>query len=171
MDYMASIELAMKNEKTEMEFYQNEAKRSNNQLAGKMFSKLADEEKEHMIRITELNDKLLSEGKWPKDIPIQVSDTNVRQVLDEMVSKIGSSGNHDDDDVKALEKAVEFEAKGALFYSELSRACQNPMEKNFFEFLSRIEREHQLSLADSLAYLKDPDGWMMQHERAGLDGA
>jgi len=171
MDYMASIELAMKNEKTEAEFYKNEAKRSNNQLASEMFNKLADEEKEHMTRIAELNDKLISEGKWPKDVAIQVRDTNVRRVLDEMVAKTGSSGNHDDDDVKALEKAVEFEAKGALFYADMSRTCQNPMEKNFFEFLSRIEREHQLSLADSLAYLKDPEGWMMQHGRAGLDGA
>jgi len=171
MDYMASIELALENEKTEMEFYKNEAKRSNNPLASEMFYKLADEEKEHMTRIAQLHDKLISEGKWPKDVALQVRDTDVRQLLEDMVAKDGSFGNHDDDDVKALEKAVEFEAKGALLYADLSRACQNPMEKNFFEFLSRIEREHQLSLADSLAYLKDPEGWMMQHGRAGLDGA
>jgi len=171
MDYMASLELALKNEKTEMEFYRNEAKRSKNRLAREIFLKLADEEQEHMTRIGELNDKLISEGSWPRDMPLKVKDTDIRRVLDQTLAKVSSSDDHDDDDVRALERAVEFEAKGALFYASLSESCENPMEKNFFEFLSKIEREHQLSLADSLAYLKDPESWMMQHERAGLDGA
>lgn len=171
MDYMASLELAMKNEKTEMEFYLNEAKRSNNPLASDLFGQLAAEEGEHMARITELHSKLVAEGSWPADVPIHVKDTNVKQVLDDRVSMTGSPVPHDDDDVKALEKAVEFEAKGAQFYAGLAQTCDRPAEKTFFEFLSRIEREHQLSLADSLAYLRDPSDWMMQHERAGLDGA
>lgn len=171
MDYMASLELALKNEKTEMEFYNNEAKRSKNRLAREMFLKLAAEEQEHMTRIGELHDKLVSAGSWPRDMPLKVKDTDIRRVLDQTLAKVGSPDDHDDDDVRALERAVEFEAKGALFYAGLSDNCENPMEKNFFEFLSKIEREHQLSLADSLAYLKDPEGWMMQHERVGLDGA
>ena len=145
MDYMASVELALKNEKTEMEFYQHEASRSKNSLAKAMFDTLARDEEEHMNRI--------------------------RKVLDQTVSKAGSSVDHDDDDLKALEKAAEFEAKGAKFYADLAATCENPMEKNFFEFLAGIEREHRLSITDSLAYLEDPEAWMMQHGRAGLDGA
>lgn len=171
MDYIASIELALKNERTEREFYLNEAARSRNPLAKSMFNALARDEEEHMIRIKGLHEKLVSEGQWPTDVPIEVSGTNIRKVLDEMVGKLESSVSHDDDDVKALKRAIEFEAKGSRFYAELAESCENEREKSFFEFLSRIEREHQLSLSDSLAYLEDPEGWMMQHERAGLDGA
>jgi rubrerythrin len=171
MDRMASIELALKNEKTEMEFYQNESKRSRNPLAAAMFESLARDEEEHMRRIAVLHDKLVAKGSWPKNMPIEVRGTNVRQVLDEMVQKVGSKQEHSDDDVKALEKAITFEAKGTKFYADLAASCVNPMEKNLFEFLSQIEREHHLSLTDSLEYLKNPEDWMKLHERSLLDGA
>lgn len=171
MDYMASVELALKNEKTEMEFYLNEASRSKNELAKAMFHQLAKDEQEHMNRIRELHQKLTADGKWPADMPIQVAGTDIRKVLDETVQKTGSAKDHDDDDIAALEKAAEFEAKGAKFYTDLAGSCDNPMEKNFFEFLAGIEREHRLSIKDSLAYLEDPEAWMMQAGRAGLDGA
>ncbi len=168
---MASIELALKNEQTELEFYRHEARRSKNSLARTMFENLARDEEEHMNRIRSLHQKLISSGSWPRDVPIEVRGTNVREVLDGLVQKQGSSKDHDHDDEQALEKAAKFEAQGARFYSDLAANCENPMEKNFFSFLSRVEKEHHLSVADSLAYLRDPEAWMMEHERAPLDGA
>jgi len=171
MEYMASIELALKNERTEKEFYLNEASRSRNPLARAMFEALARDEDEHIERIERLHGRLVSEGSWPQDVQLKVGETEVKKVLDEMVGKVGSSRDHNDDDEAALKKAIEFEAKGSALYSELAKASEGPAEKSFFEFLSRIEREHQLSLTDSLAYLEDPEAWMMQNSRAGLDGA
>jgi rubrerythrin len=171
MDRMSSIELALKNEQTEMEFYRHEARRSKNPLARTMFENLAKDEEEHMTRIRTLHQKLVSGGSWPEDVPIEVRGTNIREVLDGLVRKQGSGENHDRDDMQALDQAAEFEAKGARFYSNLAGQCDNPMEKNFFSFLSRIEKEHHLSVTDSLAYLRDPQAWMMEHERSGLDGA
>ena len=171
MDRISSIELALKNEQTEMEFYLHEARRSKNPLARTMFENLAKDEEEHMTRIRALHQKLISGGSWPDDLPIEVRGTNIREVLDGMVHQQGSSENHDRDDEQALERAAEFEAFGAKIYSDLAEQCENPMEKNFFSFLSRIEKEHHLSVVDSLAYLRDPEAWMMEHERSGLDGA
>lgn len=171
MDRMSSIELALKNEETEMKFYQNEAQRSKNPLAKAMFENLAKDEQEHMNRIRGLHQRLLSDGSWPEEMPIEVAGTDVKKTLDELVGKEGSGADHDDDDLKALEKGIEFEANGAKFYADLAQVCENPQEKKFFEFLAQIEREHHLSLTDSLAYLQDPEAWMMQHEKAGLDGA
>lgn len=171
MDRMASIELALKNEQTEMDFYLNEARRSKNPLARTMFNSLARDEEEHMTRIRALHDQLVSGGSWPVDVPIEVQGTKIREVLDGLVEKQGSAADHDRDDEQALERAAEFEARGSKFYSDLAGICENPMETNFFSFLSRIEKEHHLSVVDSLAYLRDPQAWMMEHERSGLDGA
>lgn len=171
MDRMASIELALHNERTEMTFYRQEARRSKNPLARAMFENLARDEQEHMTRIQDLHRKLLSEGRWPEDVPIQVGDTDVPKTLQRVARQDGSSGSHDDDDRQAIERAIAFEERGERFYRELSEACENPMEKSFFAFLSGIEREHRLSLVDSLAYLKDPQAWLEQHEKIGLDGA
>ncbi len=171
MDTMASMELALKNERTEMEFYRKEASRSKNPLAKAMFLQLAQDEEEHMTRIRGLHAKRTAEGSWPMDVPIEVKGTDIKKVLEETVKKTASSGDHDDDDSAALKKAIEFEARGHRFYAEVAEGCANPMEQKFFRFLAGIEREHQLSLVDSLAYLEDPEGWLRQHERAGLDGA
>ena len=171
MDRMASIELALMNEQTEMKFYLQEAKRSQNKLARAMFENLAKDEGEHMARIQKLHAKLLQSGAWPRDVVLEVAGTNVREVLTGLANKRDAAMDHTDDDLKALQKAERFETNGARFYGELANACDNPQEKTFFQFLSRIEREHQLSITDTLAYLQDPAAWMMQHERAGFDGA
>ncbi len=171
MDRMSSIELALTNEKAEKEFYLNEARRSKNEIAKTMFEMLAKDEDEHMKRINGLCEKLIGEGSWPKDMPIEVAGTNVKSSLDNLVAKAGSHEDHDDDDIAALKKAIAFEAKGSELYANLAGSSENPMEKNFFTFLAEIEREHQLSLTDALAYLENPEDWMMRHERGGLDGA
>lgn len=171
MDRMASIELALKNEQTEMEWYQNEAKRSRNPLAKAMFQNLARDEQEHMTRIQALHGKLLSDGKWPEAMPITVAGTVITETLNGLVGKTGSAKDHDDDDEAAIRKAIDFETKGELFYKDLAKACANPQEKAFFDFLAGIEREHRLSLTDTLAYLEDPAGWMEAHEKITLDGA
>ena len=171
MDRMASIELAMRNEKTEMEWYLNESERSNNPLAKKLFVTLANDEKEHMTRIKGLHAKLTGEGAWPEDLPLDVAGTCVKDVLDELLGKVGSAEGHDDDDLAALNRASNFEDKGSKFYAELAGECENPQERKFFSFLSGIEREHYLSIKDSLFYLEDPEGWTESKERQGLDGA
>lgn len=171
MDKMATIEMALKNEETEMAYYLNEAKRSKNPLARTMFSMLAKDEEEHMKRIRGLHEKLVADGSWPTDMPIEVAGTDIKKTLDELVGRTGSAEDHNDDDIAALEKAIAFEANGAKTYTDLAAACDNPMEKSFFVFLAGIEREHHLSLTETLAYLKDPSAWMMEQERAGLDGA
>lgn len=170
MNRVSSIELALQNEKTEMEFYRQEAKRSRNQLAQAMFDNLARDEQEHMERIGRLHKELIQRGVWPEDMPLTVAGTDIRATLSNVVARLDAAQDHDDDDLRALEKAAQFEAKGAQLYTNLARDSAGA-ERSFFEFLARIEREHQLSVSDSLTYLKDPAAWSMQHERAGLDGA
>jgi rubrerythrin len=170
MDRISTIELALANEETERSFYLRQAQRSRNSLAQGMFRRLAEEEAEHKARVGELHRKLLADGSWPSDVPLRVSGTGVRELLRDLVRGDDAAG-HDGDDIQALERAVAFEAEASRRYAALAEASENRVERDFFSFLSQIEREHQLSLTDSLAFLRDPEGWMMQHERAGLDGA
>ncbi len=171
MDRINSIELAIDNEKSEMAYYNNESKRSKNPVAQKLFQTLAADEKEHMTRLRTLHEKLVADGAWPEHVPIEVAGTDIGQVLKSVVKDRGSASEHDDDDIAALKKGIEFETGGAKFYAELAEVCDNPQEKKFFSFLAQIEREHMLSIQDSLFYLEDPKGWLEEKGRAGLDGA
>lgn len=171
MDRISSIELALKNEQAEMEYYLAHARRSRNPLARKLFETLAADEQEHMTRIQGLHQRLLDDGSWPEDVPIEVAGTNIKVALAE-VSRMGDgAAEHDADDIAALKQGVEFEQGGSRFYNELAAACDNPQEAKFFRFLAGIEREHLLSIQDSLFYLEDPEGWHEAHEHQHLDGA
>jgi rubrerythrin len=171
LDRMASIKLAIKNEKTEWDFYQHEASRSKNPLAKAMFEQCAKDEQEHMRRIQGLHDKLVKDGSWPEDAPIEVAGTNIDDALSNLVTDVGSAEDHDMDDEDALARAITFEAKGMEFYARLRDACDNSREKEFFGFLAKIEREHYLILTESLNFLRDPEAWMEEREKSGLDGA
>lgn len=154
-----------------MVYYQKQAARSQSAIAKALFETLAREEKEHMTRIRALHEKLLQDGSWPEEVPIEVAGTNVKAVLAEVRKKPASPGQHDSDDLAALNKSMKFEQTGARFYRELAEKCDNPQEARFFSFLSEIEREHMLSIKDSIYYLEDPEGWLQSKERGGLDGA
>lgn len=171
MDRMSSIELALKNERTEMAYYQAEAKRSANALAKAMFETLAHDEEEHAARLQRLHERLLAKGSWPKDVALEVKGTNVGTVLDGLVAHVSSAQNCNHDDVEALQKAAKFEASGAKFYADLSEACADPTEKSFFKFLAGIEREHLRSIESSLAFFQDPAAFHLAREKSGLDGA
>ncbi len=171
MDRISSIEIAIKNENSEMEYYLGHAKRSKNAVASAMFENLAEDEKEHMTRLKGLHEKLISDGAWPKDVAITVAGTNIKSVLDKLVKSAADAADHDADDIAALKQGAEFEQKGAKFYADLAENCDNPKEATFFRFLAKIEREHMISIQDSLFYLEDPEGWMETVGHAGLDGA
>ena len=171
MDRMASMELAINNEREEAAFYNNEAARSKNPVAKALFKTLAEEENEHMARISALHAKLVGEGAWPEDVALEVSGTNVKKALSDFRRELTSTQEHDDDDIAALKKSIESEAGASKLYAELAASTANKQEKTFFTFLSEIEHEHEVSLKDSLAYLEDPESWLEAVEHIGLDGA
>ncbi|HUT79080.1 MAG TPA: ferritin family protein [Polyangia bacterium] len=170
MDRMSSIELAIRNETAEMEYYLVEARRSGNPVAKRLFETLAGDEQEHMTRLRALHVRLIADGSWPEDVTIEVAGTNIKQVLENFGRNL-ETAVHDGDDIAALNKGIEFERNGSKLYNDLAAACRNLQEQRFFRFLAGIEREHMLSIQDSLFYLEDPQGWFEEQERAGLDGA
>ena len=169
MDRMSSIELAMKNEQAEKQFYLEQAARTGNAVARTLFEALAADEDEHKRRLAKLYETLKRDGAWPESVPLEVAGTDVRQRL-EALSRGAAASAHDDDDLAALRKAEAFEAGGAELYAGLAKGCDNRQEARFFDFLAGIEREHLASVRDSIFYLEDPAGWTAAHERASLDG-
>jgi len=171
MERMSSIQMAIENEKREMQYYMEQATRSNNPVAKLLFETLAADELDHMKRIRTLHTKLTADGSWPEDLAIEVEGTNIKDRITELMQMKDTSKDHDDDDIAALEKAAQGEADGAAFYKDLAELCDNPQEKKFFGFLAQIERQHLMSIRDSLFYLQDPESWFEEKDRSSFDGA
>jgi rubrerythrin len=165
-----ALEIALKNEMNEHHFYLKNAERTVNPVGKAMFAQIAAEELEHHERLKQLADNWKKDKKWPETLPLKVNDTAVRSVFGK-AAQAGEKTAGDDDDLKAVRTAIEFEAKGAKFYAGLRDQSADPKEKAFFGLLADIEHEHFASLKDTEEFFVDPGAWYQKAESTGLDGA
>jgi len=161
-DRLNALEVALNNEMRERDFYLKHAQRTKNPLGKKMFQQIGDEELEHQ--------KWSKQEKWPETVPLKIKDTIVKDILVEFIKKVDLSTKGDSNDLEAVRTALDFEAKGAKFYSELRDSVSNPKEKEFFDLLARMENEHFLSLKDTEEYFIDPTSWYRKMEHHTFDG-
>jgi len=166
-----ALEVALENEKREREFYIENARRTKNPLGRTMFQQIADDELEHYERLKELHRRWKKEEKWPDTVPLAVKKSAVRDLFKKTVGGRGDMPPGDDDDIKAIRIAIDFEARGIQHYADLRDGSSDTNEKAFFDLLSSMEREHYLSLKDSEEFLTDPVSWYRRTESPGLDGA
>jgi rubrerythrin len=167
---ISAIEVALNNEVTEREFYHKNARRTKNPLGKKMFQQIGDEELEHYQRLKQLHETWEKQEKWPGTVPLKVNNTVVKNVLKEFLKKEDAKQEGDTDDLNAVRTAIEFEAKGAKYYADLRDAVSDPKERDFFDLLAKIEKEHYLSLKDTEEYFIDPQSWFRKAEHHSLDG-
>lgn len=167
-----ALDMALKNEMTEREFYLANAERTRNPLGKAMFKEIADDELDHYERLMKLHETWKNERKWPETIPLTVKSTKVKNILVGVMESVKTMTPGDDDDMAALRKAIDFEAKGIEFYRGLRDTVTDPLEQKFFDLLASIEEEHYRSLKETEEYLLDPAAWYRSKERGGgLDGA
>jgi len=166
-----ALEVALHNELREREFYYQNAKRTRNPVGKAMFKQIGDDELEHYKRLKKLHETWAKAKKWPEKVPLKVKDTLVRDVLKEAVRDVTRMSKGDDDDLKAVRAAIDFEAKGEKYYAKLRDEVTDPKEKAFFDLLSKMEREHFLSLKDVEELMTDPVSWYRKKEHHGVDGA
>jgi rubrerythrin len=170
-DRLNALEVALNNEMRERAFYLKHAQRTKNPVGKAMFRQIADEELEHYERLKELHDRWKNEEMWPETVPLKVKETVVKNVLLDLIKAVDKTSERDDDDLKAIQTAIDFEANGEAFYAKLRDEVTDPQEKAFFDLLSKIEHEHYLSLKETEEYLIDPASWFTRTEHTGLDGA
>src|SRR4030043_1833943 len=127
-DRLNALEVALNNETREREFYLKNAKRSKNPLGKAMFQQIGDDELEHYERLKQLHQKWTKQEKWPGTVPLKVKKTIVKDILIEFLKKVEETKG-DSDDLEAVRTALDFEAKGAKFYAEISDASSDPHEK------------------------------------------
>ena len=165
-----ALEVALKNEMNEHNFYQKNAERTANPVGKAMFGQIAAEELEHYERLTQLADVWKKDQKWPETVPLKVKDTAVKSAIGKAAKGAGKA-TADADDLAAIRTAIDFEAKGAQFYAERRDKSTDPKEKAFFGLLATIEQEHHASLTDTEEFFVAPGSWYQKHESTLLDGA
>ena len=166
-----ALKVALNNELREREFYLGNAKRTGNPVGKEMFQRIADDELEHYERLKQLHETWEKAKKWPGTVPLKVKNTVVKDVLKDLITKAEKMPKGDTDDLNAVRTALDFEAKGEKYYADLRDSVSDVKEKEFFDLLSKMEREHYLSLVDVEELMTDPVSWYRRKEHHGVDGA
>jgi rubrerythrin len=158
--FLNALKVALTNEMRERDFYLKNAERTKNPLGRAMFQQIADEELEHFQKLKELHEKWQAEGKWPETVPVEVRGSLVKDILEDALEKIEQVVQTDEDELRAIRKAMDFEAKGVSYYTRLRDEATDPRVKGFFDLLAAVEHEHYLSLKETEKYLSDPASWI-----------
>lgn len=168
---MNALKFALENEQKEREFYLANARRTKNMAGKNMFKQIADEEKEHYEVLKKLNEKWQQQKKWPATVPLKVRKSLAGSILKAMAGKKAARIAGNEDDLKAIRTAIDFEARGVALYTKLEKESTDPKEKAFFNLIASVERDHLLSLRDTEEFLTDPATWYQNAEKPALDGA
>jgi rubrerythrin len=168
---MNALKFALENEQKEREFYMANARRTKNMAGKNMFKQIADEEKEHYEILKKLHEKWQQQKKWPATVPLKVKKSLAGSILKSMSGKKAAHIAGNEDDLKAIRTAIDFEARGVALYTKLEKESNDPKEKAFFNLIASVERDHLLSLRDTEEFLTDPATWYQNVEKPALDGA
>jgi rubrerythrin len=165
-----AITVALDNELQERNFYLTQSKKTTNPVGKTMFLKIAADEEEHYRRLQNIHRELSRQGKWPDTVSNSVGTSNVLDTLRQIVCLAGKTPEASRDDIEALNIAIQFEAKGHSFYTELGNTAETAAEKEFFKLLASVEWEHLLSLKDTMLFYESPADWLAKTEKPQLEG-
>ena len=162
---------ALEIEEKGKKYYEKAAATCRNQVGREVFEMLAGYEVQHMDRIREIHDSLKSGEAWSEKLAFFTVVSDLGGVFRDMTAKQKEHIRADTDDVEALGVGIEFESASVKFYEDQLELATEPVEKKFIELMAAEERVHLQLLADMRLYYTDPESWLLEKERAGLDGA
>ena len=95
----------------------------------------------------------------------------MKSIFRELAKKHASKIEAGSSELEALDMGIEFESAAIKYYEDHLKRAEKPLEPKFVEHLVEEEREHRKILENLKYYYTDPEGWLMEKGRAGLDGA
>ena len=73
-------------------------------------------------------------------------------------------------ELDAVKTAMDMENETHDFYKQQEKQATQAAERDFYNTLAAVEKEHYLVLLDYYEYLKDPAAWFTEKEHHSLDG-
>jgi rubrerythrin len=153
-------------------FYEKALATCENPLGKEIFRLLIDDEKVHLERIRQISDSLTKVQGWSEDWKkLQCPYQDLGKVFRDLAARQNKAELANSSDLEALKLAQDFELRSVELYENQLPRATDPLEKAFLVQMIVEEKAHYRALQDTTYYLSDPEGWFMEKERAGLEGA
>ena len=153
-------------------FYEKAVKTCGNPQCKEIFSALMKDEVLHQKRIKQIHDTLNSGKCWNRDWEsIKGFSENPGLLFQGLAARGKKKIKAETTDLEAVDIGLDLESASVKFYQEHRTRTTDPIEAAFLDQMILEENGHWRSLKDTRYYLTDPEGWFIEKERAGLDGA
>ena len=153
------LQIAIQLEEKGYKYYSESAGRITNSVGKRMLERLANDEKNHIQRFTEMYNALTNNNiesiTLEKVEPTTFDDifNRLKEQLEGAIEDLQETGV---DDVEIIQMAIDLENHADLFYAEAAKKATDPKLKEFLELLSQEEKAHYAVLVKSRQYLEDP---------------
>ena len=167
---MVMLKTALELEEKGQKYYQQAAETAKDELGRQIWKLLAGYEAEHIKKIHEIYESLRSGKPWSEDLASMAEAEDLGRLFYKIAEKQKEHIRADTSELEALGVGVDFESASVRFYQDHLIQAEDPLEKKFIEAIAAEERGHLNLLTDMRFYYTDPEGWLMEKERSGLDG-
>ncbi len=153
------LQLAIQMEEKGFKYYSESAERITNSVGKRMLERLANDEKNHIRRFTEmynaLTDNNIENVTLEKVEPTTFDEVfeRLKEQLDVAIEDLQETGV---DDAEIIHMAMDLENHAVLFYAEAAKKAKDAKLKEFLELLSEEEKAHYAVLVKAQQYLEDP---------------
>jgi len=152
-------------------FYEKAVTTCRNPQCKEIFSALMKDEVVHNERIKQIHDTLTSKKCWTREWESIKAHSNDLEILfQNLAAKERKKIKVETTDLEAVDIGLDLESASIKFYQEHRAKTTDPIEAPFLDQMILEEKGHWKALKDTRYYLTDPQGWIMEKERAGLDG-
>ena len=159
------VDAARKTEMDGRKFYAGTAAKTANPLAKRMFESLVAAEEEHLKFIEQLAAGEFKASPYKGEFARRLA-TVFSELGDEVKSRTASV----EDDVKALDFAIDMEDKSMAFYRKWAETGSDEVVRKFCARMRDEEEDHWRILQSTRDYLDDTGNWFMVQEGWSFDG-
>ncbi|MFB3895488.1 MAG: ferritin family protein [bacterium] len=167
-----ALQIALKLELDSIAFYQEAAKKAQNQLGKDTFTSLMKEEKGHVELVKKAYTSISEANSWNEVEPLlpKTIDPTKKTIFQIKQQEIDRKLDPNSDDMKALQTAIGIEKEGYNFYEKSAAETSDPIGKKMYEYLKGEENRHWDLLQNTYEYLSDPALWFAKEEHHIYDG-
>jgi rubrerythrin len=152
------------------QFYLEAAKKVKSAGVKDVLEYLAESEKYHIKKFTEIYESLKKDPGWTEKLA-EFKPPRSEPYVCVLAMNKEDQGGGGKDDLEALKTGLKMEQCSIDYYTNLAKETQIPLARRFFMSLAHEERGHYLTLLDMHNYLTDPADWFYVTQMSNVDGA
>lgn len=159
------VDVARKTEMDGRKFYAETAAKTANPLAKRMFESLVAAEQEHLKFIDQL-----AKGEFRAEAYNHEFSRSLATVFSNVGGDVKAQTESTDDDIAALDFAIDLEDKSMAFYRRWAETGTDETVRKFCARMRDEEEDHWRILQSTKDYLGDTGNWFMVQEGWSFDG-